>query len=105
MGKLGIRPIVIFGGIMPCRDGYLQFTFHEDHQFRALVKLMGDPDYYDAKIAGWWLWGICQWIGSGWCSGQGPWRVLPVQVIVNTAAPDSAPSRRSDSAALASASA
>lgn len=27
-----------------------------------------DPDYYDAKIAGWWVWGICQWIGSGWCA-------------------------------------
>lgn len=26
-----------------------------------------DPDYYDAKIAGWWVWGICQWIGGGWC--------------------------------------
>ena len=21
----------------------------------------------DAKIAGWWLWGQCCWIGSGWC--------------------------------------
>lgn len=36
-------------------------------------RLMGDPDYCDAKVAGWWLWGICQWIGSGWCSGDGPW--------------------------------
>lgn len=30
-----------------------------------------DPDYFDAKIAGWWVWGICQWIGSGWCSQSG----------------------------------
>ena len=30
-------------------------------------RLTTDPDYYDAKIAGWWVWGICQWIGSGWC--------------------------------------
>jgi hypothetical protein len=30
-------------------------------------KLRADPDYYDAKIAGWWVWGICQWIGNGWC--------------------------------------
>ena len=28
------------------------------------------PDYYDAKIAGWWCWGMCVWIGSGWCSGN-----------------------------------
>lgn len=20
------------------------------------------------------MWGICSWIGSGWCSGDGPWR-------------------------------
>lgn len=38
-------------------------------------RLMGDPDYFDAKIAGYWLWGIAAWIGSGWCSGQGPWVV------------------------------
>jgi len=36
---------VPFGGIMPCKDGYLQFTFHEEHQWRALVKLMGDPPW------------------------------------------------------------
>lgn len=31
-------------------------------------RMMSDPDYYDPKIAGWWCWGISQWIGSGWCS-------------------------------------
>lgn len=33
----------------------------------------GDPEHYDAQVAGWWLWGACGWIGSGWCSGAGPW--------------------------------
>jgi hypothetical protein len=33
----------------------------------------GDPEYFDAQIAGWWLWGVNAWIGSGWCSGEGPW--------------------------------
>lgn len=33
-------------------------------------RLMTDPDFYDAKIAGWWVWGACQWIGSGWCDLQ-----------------------------------
>ena len=37
-------------------------------------RLMGDPDWYDAKIAGWWVWGISAWIGGGWCSGNGPWQ-------------------------------
>ena len=35
--------------------------------------LHADPDWFDAKIAGWWCWGACNWIGSGWCSGKGPW--------------------------------
>lgn len=26
-----------------------------------------DPDFYDAKVAGWWVWGISAWIGDGWC--------------------------------------
>lgn len=30
-------------------------------------KVMTDPDFYDTKIAGWWVWGQCLWIGSGWC--------------------------------------
>ena len=36
-------------------------------------RLHGDPDWFDAKIAGVWCWGLCNWIGSGWCSGTGPW--------------------------------
>lgn len=38
-------------------------------------RLHADPEYYDAKIAGWWCWGLCSWIGSGWCSGDGPWQL------------------------------
>lgn len=30
-------------------------------------KMRTDPEYFDAKIAGWWVWGICCWIGHGWC--------------------------------------
>ena len=26
-----------------------------------------DPDFFDPKIAGWWVWGLCMWIGGGWC--------------------------------------
>jgi hypothetical protein len=26
------------------------------------------PTYCSFKVAGWWVWGISQWIGSGWCS-------------------------------------
>jgi DNA adenine methylase len=31
-------------------------------------RMAADPDHFDAKIAGWWRWGLCCWIGSGWCS-------------------------------------
>jgi len=37
------------------------------------ARLEGDPDYYDAKIAGWWVWGVSCWIGRRFCSGAGPW--------------------------------
>lgn len=37
-------------------------------EFRA--KMHQDPEYFDAKIAGWWVWGICSFIGGGWCSGK-----------------------------------
>jgi hypothetical protein len=35
-----------------------------------LDKLIADPEYSDSKIAGWWVWGICTWIGNGWCSAD-----------------------------------
>lgn len=34
-------------------------------EFRERMKI--DPDFYDAKVAAWWAWGLSQWIGSGWC--------------------------------------
>jgi DNA adenine methylase len=39
-----------------------------------LARVLGNPDGYDAKVAGWWVWGICIWIGGGFCSGDGPWQ-------------------------------
>ena len=38
-----------------------------------VARLTADPNWYDAELAGWWVWGACCWIGSGWCSGSGPW--------------------------------
>ncbi len=42
------------------------------------AKLEGDPEFFDAKAAGWWVWGQCCWIGSGWCDEgrSGPWSVV-----------------------------
>jgi DNA adenine methylase len=47
---------------------HLWLASRED--FRERMKT--DPDYYDAQIAGRWVYGICQWIGSGWCARQLP---------------------------------
>ena len=33
-------------------------------------RMRRDPHYYDARIAGWWVWGLCAWIGSGWCDTE-----------------------------------
>jgi len=38
-------------------------------------RMKSDPDYYDPKVAGWWVWGASTWIGSGWCVAEA--RQLP----------------------------
>lgn len=38
-----------------------------------LGESLQDPHWPgDAEIAGWWLWGQCAWIGTGWCDWTGP---------------------------------
>ena len=40
----------------------------EPSRVAELRASLSDADWPgDAKIAGWWLWGQCCWIGSGWC--------------------------------------
>lgn len=46
-------------------------------QRERLSSSLQDPEWPgDAKVAGWWLWGQCSWIGIGWCdwdrAGQVP---------------------------------
>ena len=36
-------------------------------------RIEGDPHFYCAKSAGWWVWGLSCWIGAHWCAGVGPW--------------------------------
>lgn len=55
------------------------------NQTEFTERMKTDPDYYDVKIAGWWCWGLCCWIGGEWCrqrrdgdqSNQLPRRGLP----------------------------
>lgn len=49
---------------------------HEAAERLQLVR--DDPEAFDAKIAGWWCWGACMWIGSGWCEDRGAgWAQMP----------------------------
>lgn len=36
-------------------------------------RLVTDPEFFDAKVAGWWVWGLSLWIGDGWCQ-RPEWR-------------------------------
>jgi hypothetical protein len=36
-------------------------------QSEFVAQMKADPMFFDARIAGWWVWGQCLWIGSGWC--------------------------------------
>lgn len=59
----------------PCNENDL-FARHSwlvRHRESLTDQLHADPAWFDAKAAGWWCWGACNWIGSGWCSGEGPW--------------------------------
>lgn len=59
----------------PCNETDL-FSRHSwlVRQRQSLTEqLHADPEWFDTKIAGWWCWGACNWIGSGWCAGVGPW--------------------------------
>jgi len=41
------------------------------HKFRT--RMLCDPTYFDALVAGWWVWGISCWIGAGWCDERSEW--------------------------------
>ena len=36
------------------------------------AKLQADPRFFDAELAGRWIWGASCWLGSGWCDGTLP---------------------------------
>jgi DNA adenine methylase len=57
-------------------DPVCEVTLHAIHRWLVLgdeaaafrKRMREDPDYYDVKRAGRWCAGLCEWIGSGWCS-------------------------------------
>lgn len=57
-------------------DLHARHTWLLERKQTLVAQLEGNPDFYDAKIAGWWCWASCLWIGSGFLSGRGPWQLL-----------------------------
>lgn len=42
-----------------------------DDAERFRQRMRTDPFYFDTRFAGYWIYGICCWIGSGWCVEPG----------------------------------
>lgn len=55
-------------------------------------RVLSDPDFYDPKVAGWWVWGVNQWIGSGWCN-QRFYDGKPSQQLIHLGDPGTGVSR------------
>lgn len=66
-------------------DLHARHAWLVEQRARLTARLEGDPEYYDARIAGWWVWGINAWIGTGFCSGDGPWRVVDGELVLGGA--------------------
>lgn len=44
-----------------------RWLMRSDESYGWRQQFINDPEHFDAKIAGWWVWGQCCWIGAGWC--------------------------------------
>jgi hypothetical protein len=42
------------------------WLFYRKESTEFIERLRSDPEFYDAKSAGWWVWGQCCWIAGGW---------------------------------------
>ena len=55
-------------------------------------RIAGDPEYFDPRFAGWWVWGQCCWIGSGWCDAgrnSADWKQAPELGTIDRRGPQS----------------
>lgn len=59
-----------------CDQPVNELNLHAMHRWLVLGdgaaefrdQMRADPHYYDVRRAGYWIAGICQWIGGGWCA-------------------------------------
>lgn len=55
-----------------------KWLVRSEHAAGWRQRMAEDPEHYDAKVAGWWVWGACAWIGGQWCQdGVSHKRQLP----------------------------
>ena len=47
-------------------DLHARFSWLVSRSEGLVKQLRQSPDYFDAEIAGWWVWGQCAWIGDDW---------------------------------------
>ena len=57
----------------------MEADLHARHQWLVnqvdfRERIFTDPEYFDVKVAGWWVWGLSCWIGAGWCCFDGSTR-------------------------------
>ncbi len=57
----------------------MEADLHARHQWLVdqvdfRERIFADPEYFDVKVAGWWVWGLSCWIGAGWCCFDGSTR-------------------------------
>jgi hypothetical protein len=64
-GVAGYADGPVFEADMHARHRWLVLS-DDAKAFRQKMKT--DPEYFDPKVAGYWCWGLCMWIGSGWCN-------------------------------------
>ena len=63
-------------------------TIHQDLSARHVwlrnwfvensARLVEDPEFFSAQVAGWWVWGKTLWIGSGWCDPKSISDCIPI---------------------------
>ncbi len=48
-------------------DQIARHQYLVDKQDNLREKILSHPEYCDAQMAGYWIWGMSCWIGDGWC--------------------------------------
>lgn len=44
-----------------------KWLVRSEHAAGWRERMAADPEHFDPKVAGWWVWGQCAWIGGQWC--------------------------------------